>query len=208
MPSLAGSDDLDLPPPASVPVPRAMAAPKQFPAPTIEDVMPTEGSVLGGTKVTLVGKNLLRQSIVRFGGSIATTVSAQSDREMRVLTPPSERAGSVELTVQNPGTDPVAAKQPFRYLALTPPKITSVAPNRGAVRGGTELSILGEGFVRETVVLLDGVEIAGTKFVDGTTIELRTPPGAAGKLIDVAVRNPDGKEAVSRRAFMYDERYR
>jgi hypothetical protein len=57
-------------------------------------------------------------------------------------------------------------------------------------------------------VLLDGVEVTGTKFVDRATLELRTPPGAAGKLVDVAVRNPDGKEAVSRRAFMYDERYR
>jgi hypothetical protein len=33
------------------------------------------------------------------------------------------------------------------------------------------------------------------------------PPGEAGKMVDIAVRNPDGKEALQRRAFLYDPRY-
>ena len=46
------------------------------------------------------------------------------------------------------------------------------------------------------------------KVIDASTIELKTPPGEAGKMVDVVVRNPDGKEAVQKRAFLYDPRYR
>ena len=45
------------------------------------------------------------------------------------------------------------------------------------------------------------------KLVDKTTLEGKTPPGEANKMVDVVVRNPDGKEAVQKRAYLYDPRY-
>jgi hypothetical protein len=35
-----------------------------------------------------------------------------------------------------------------------------------------------------------------------------SPGGVLNSRVDVVVRNPDGKEAVQKRAFLYDPRYR
>ena len=39
-------------------------------------------------------------------------------------------------------------------------------------------------------------------------LEAYTPGGDDGKLVDVAVKNPDGQQAIQKRAFQYDARYR
>ncbi len=83
-----------------------------------------------------------------------------------------------------------------------------MSPNAGAVGGGTEMTISGKSFLKETAVLVDGKAPKTVKMIDASTIELKTPPGEAGKMVDVIVRNPDGKEAVQKRAFLYDPRYR
>ena len=43
--------------------------------------------------------------------------------------------------------------------------------------------------------------------VSATTLEVKAPGGEHGKLVDVVVKNPDGKTDMARRAFMYDSRY-
>ena len=86
--------------------------------------------------------------------------------------------------------------------------ITSVSPNAGSVGGGTEMTILGKNFVKDAVVLIDGKPAKSVKLVDDKTLELKTPPGDGGKMADVIVRHPDGKDATQKRAFLYDPRYR
>jgi len=49
---------------------------------------------------------------------------------------------------------------------------------------------------------------AKTKRISGSVLEAYTPGGDDGKLVDVAVKNPDGQQAVQKRAFQYDARYR
>ena len=196
----------DLPPPASVPRPVFTPAPRLLPMPKVSDVTPAEGPVRAETRVTLRGEHLHRESIVRFAGVIAMTVGAREPHELTVTTPPREQAGAVDVTLQNPGAPLVTLAEAFRYVALPAPKITSVAPHQGAVKGGTEISVTGQNFVAGSVVLVDGTA-ARTTFVDATTLEARTPPGKAGAMVDVAVDNPDGKRAVVKRAFAYDERY-
>ena len=46
------------------------------------------------------------------------------------------------------------------------------------------------------------------KLVDDKTIELKAPPARPASMVDVIVRHPDGKEAVQKRAFLDDPRYR
>jgi hypothetical protein len=200
--------DADEPPPESVPRPRSPAPPKVYPTPRLDDVDPAEGPVLGGTKLTLSGDGLLRLTIVRIGGVIAQTVGAREPSELRVLTPPVDLPGPVDVSVENPLCEPAVKAAGFRYVALPPPRITSIAPDHVAARGGAEIAIEGSGFVAASEVLLDGVPAARVRFVSATTLEVKTPGGESGKLVDVTVKNPDGKTAVQRRAFMYDDRYR
>src|SRR5690606_19921464 len=157
----------DLPPP-SVPRPAPLAAPKVYPVARVDDVEPAEGTILGGTRLTLTGANLFRYSIVRIDGLIAQTVGADEPRELRVLTPPRDRPGAVDVVVENPMADPAVVAGGFRYVPLAPPKITAVAPDHVAARGGAEIAIEGQGFVKTSVVLLDGVPAAQVRFVSST----------------------------------------
>jgi hypothetical protein len=196
----------ELPPADLVPPPSVGRAPRWLPAPTHLELEPTEGPVLEETRVTLRGDHLYRESIVRFDGLIAMTVGATEPHELGVRTPPRDRPGPVEVTVQNPGAPLVVVPQPFRYTPLPQPAITSVGPHAGAPRGGTEISVSGSGFVRGSVVLVDGAR-ARTSFVDAHTLDAVTPPGRPGAMVEIAVENPDGKRASVPRAFAYDERY-
>ncbi|MCC6522937.1 MAG: IPT/TIG domain-containing protein [Polyangiaceae bacterium] len=196
----------DLPPPASVPRPMPAPAVRVLPKPAVDELAPTEGLTVVETRVVLRGKHLYRESIVRFGGVIAMPIGAVEPWELTVLAPSRDKAGPVEVTVQNPGAHVLSLPSAYRYVALPQPQILVVAPHRGAVRGGTEISVSGKHFVAGSVVLVDGVR-AKTRFVDAETLEARTPPGKAGAMVAVAVENPDGKRAVTPRAYLYDDRY-
>src|SRR5690606_25439605 len=137
------TDDVDLPPPTSVPVPAPYAPPRVVPQAQVEEITPAEGSILGDTRVTLIGQHLYRESIVRIDGQIARTVGATEPREIRVVTPPRKSAGVVDLSVQNPNSEVVTFENGFRYLPLPPPKITSVAPDHVPAKGGGEITIVG-----------------------------------------------------------------
>jgi hypothetical protein len=190
-----------------VPRPVPVAA-KVYPAARLDEIDPREGPILGDTRVTLTGANLFRYSIVRIDGLIAQTIGAQEPRELRVFTPPRDRPGPVDVVVENPMAPPAVLAGGFRYLPLPPPRITGVAPDHVAARGGAEIAIEGQGFVSSSVVLLDGVPAANVRFVSSTVLEVKTPGGEDGKLVDVVVKNPDGQTDLARRAFVYDERYR
>ncbi len=196
-----------IPPPGSVPVPQMVPAPKIVPPAEISDLSPGQGPTIGGTRITLDGKNLYRESIVRIDGMLATTIGAVEGRQLSVTAPPHKAAGQVDVSIQNPGSAIAVLPKAFRYEPLPAPKIDTVAPNRGAVDGGTDLSITGKNFVSATIAVIGGTEIDQTVFIDSTALELKTPPGKAGKMVDVEVRNPDGKSDTARRAFAYDERY-
>jgi len=70
------------------------------------------------------------------------------------------------------------------------------------------VTIAGEHFVPGAVVLVDGEPLATTRVRDAATMVFTTPPGEGGVMVDVVVRSPTGQEAVAKRAFLYDPRYR
>ena len=57
-------------------------------------------------------------------------------------------------------------------------------------------------------MIVGGKPCKKVKLLGPTSIEAIAPPGEHGQMVDVVVKNPDGKEAVAKRAFQYDERYR
>ena len=124
-----------------------------------------------------------------------------------MITAPRKMAGVVDVEVGGPDVPKAVLKNAFRYDAIPAPTITSVSPNRGGIGGGSEITVTGQNLLKETVILVDGKPAKYVKLVDKTTLEGKTPPGEANKMVDVVVRNPDGKEAVQKRAYLYDPRY-
>ncbi len=178
------------------------------PAPEIAGITPTSGPTTGGTRVVIEGKNFGPECAVYLGREHPKDQVVKSATEIHIVTPARKQHGVVDVEVALPGAPKAVMKNGFRYDAVPAPVITSVSPNAGAVGGGTEMTIGGKGFLKETAVLVDGKAPRTVKVIDASTIELKTPPGDAGKMVDVVVRNPDGKEAVQKRAFLYDPRYR
>lgn len=177
------------------------------PAPAITSVSPAFGPGTGGTKLVIEGQNFTKDSLVYIGREYPKDLVVKSATEIHVITAPRKMAGVVDVEVGGPDVPKAMLKNGFRYDALPAPTITSVSPNRGGVSGGTEITVTGQNLLKETVILLDGKPAKFVKLVDKTTLEGKTPPGEANKMVDVVVRNPDGKEAVQKRAYLYDPRY-
>ncbi len=206
-PAIELAPEPDYPPPDSVPRPPPPVALKSYPDPVVDEVTPASGPAFFETKVKLTGKNLFRESIVRIGGVIAQTIGADEPRELRVLSPQGQKAGEVDVSVENPFHPPFVLRRAFRYEPLAPPEIVSVAPDHVATRKPTEVTVMGKSFVKGSVVLLNGKPAEAARFVSPTTIDVTVPPSENGKLVDVSVKNPDGATATARRAFVHDERF-
>lgn len=174
------------------------------PPPIVASVTPPSG--FPGHRVRIEGHHFGPKVTVRFGRETAPHAIVHDESTLDATVPPSRHPGVVDVTVISDGGEGVL-KAAFRYETLPAPVIESIAPNAGSPEGGTELSIEGKNFVRTTRVLIGGKPAQSIKLVDATTLEIKTPPGASGQLVDVVVQNPDGAESLKRRAFLYDPRY-
>jgi hypothetical protein len=178
------------------------------PAPRIDEVTPRNGPMVGGTRLSIDGEHFDDHVYVRIGGQSPKQILARKATRIELIAPPSREAGLVDVEVGR-GDSPVAvAKKAFRYDPSPAPIIELISPNKGTVDGGTVVSIDGKSFVAESAVLFGRTRAQSVKFVSATALEAKAPPGKNGEMVDITVRNPDGKEAVSKRAFMYDARYR
>lgn len=176
--------------------------------PKILSIEPRTGPTSGGTRVVLEGDDFPMNASVRFGSELAKSVAVRGTTRMEVVTPPVKSAGTVDVIVSSSDRGDGIAPKGFRFDASPAPIITVVSPAKGTVDGGTELSIEGKNFTEGVVVLIGGFQAKRVKRISGSVIEAFTPGGEDGKLVDVAVKNPDGQQAIQKRAFQYDARYR
>ncbi len=176
-------------------------------APKVTHLEPRTGPLAGGTRVVIEGEGFPGNATVRFGGETAKTVIVKSSQKIETVTPRSSVAAAVDVEVSSPETGAGISKAGFKYETIPPPVITLVAPAKGTIDGGTELSSEGKNFAEGVVVIIAGVP-SKTKRISGSVLEAKTPEGDDGKLVDVEVKNPDGQKAIQKRAFQYDARYR
>jgi hypothetical protein len=171
-------------------------------SPTVMTITPVSGSVVGGTSVTIKGKEFNQVASVKFGSTEATSVTRNSATSLTAVTPP-EIAGLVDVTVTTPiGTSAISSKDHFKFT----PTITSLSPNGGSTAGGTSVTVTGAGFV---------VGTSGTKFVFGkasksvnctstTECTVVTPAHEAGTVAVKAVVNKVVSPAVPEDQFTYN----
>lgn len=70
------------------------------PAPTISNASPTNGSVNGGTSVTISGANFRSGATVQFGGIAGSAIQVLNSSQIQTTTP-AEASGTVSIKVQN-----------------------------------------------------------------------------------------------------------
>jgi hypothetical protein len=60
------------------------------------------------------------------------------------------------------------------------PAVTAIAPGSGPTTGGTDITVTGTNFRRDTAVTIGGAPVASTRVLDAQTVVVRTAPASAG----------------------------
>lgn len=152
----------------------------------ISSVAPAQGSVLGGTVITLTGTGLATTTAVKVGGNPCTALQVISATEVRATTPPGS-AGSAPIEVTTSAGTFVAATQ-FTYVMQS---VQSIVPSSGYALGGTSITITGDRLAGTTSVTIGGMPATNLVVVNSTTVTAVTPPGSVGT-VDVVVTGPKG----------------
>jgi hypothetical protein len=143
------------------------------PAPLPSGLTPTTGSSLGGTQVTVLGRNFLGGATgVMFDGLVAPVID-QSTTSLTVLSPP-HVAGAVGLTVEIGDS---TASVPGLFVYVNPPLAREISPSYGPMGGGTPVKVVGDNFNPATQIFIGGLPLVGSTFDNQNLIEGLTPPG-------------------------------
>ncbi|MDQ4091300.1 MAG: IPT/TIG domain-containing protein [Actinomycetota bacterium] len=185
------------------------------PAPQIGRLEPEGGPDIGGTRVTLFGRNL-DQGVVYVGEVAAASEPCVGgrgvERTLCFTAPPrvvAKDAGLVApVTVRTPNGK-VSNSVAFTYTATPAPQIRKLLPDHGPAAGGTRVRVVGGNLARGTVYV-DGVAVTTETCTrdrdDEVALCFVTPPRALPKgsvsVALVTVITPNGKASNAAR-FTY-----
>ncbi|WP_285616721.1 choice-of-anchor P family protein [Kineosporia sp. NBRC 101677] len=174
-------------------------------SPTVSNLAPGNGSILGGTSVTVTGTNLDQVTSVDVGNA-AGTITAQSNdgTSLTFTTPANLSVGTVTVTLNGPGSTTTNAG-PFAYqLAGLPPIAVTMNPSTGPIAGGTPVTITSLNLVG-TPIGVDFGGVPGTNFSwDGLTISVTSPQTTNPGDVGVAIRYSGGvTQSIVANTFTY-----
>lgn len=175
--------------------------------PIVTAILPSSGTKVGGTRVSIEGSGFQAPVQVFFGGTLEAQVVSVSPTEIIAITPPANAQGpdtafpqNVDVTVKEvncSGTSCTSAGVTYTYTVGL--SIFAFTPDHGD--SSTVVTITGQGFVAPLVVTFGGKQ--GTVVsVTGTQILAKPPAGcpSSGGAIAVTLLS-DGETASSPGAF-------
>ncbi|MBZ4418000.1 IPT/TIG domain-containing protein [Myxococcus sp. RHST-1-4] len=153
---------------------------------TLSRLTPEAGPSTGGTPAVLEGESLPPDAVVRVGALEATVTAAPTESRLHFTTPPGG-AGPHSLHVASASDpeDEVLLPEAFTYEA--PLMLAQVEPARGAIAGGTRVTVRGAGFVEGTTVTFGGEPATDVQVLDAHTLACRTPASRTQGPVDAAV---------------------
>jgi hypothetical protein len=180
---------------------------------TVTGITPASGSHIGGTVVTITGTNFSTSggTTISFGGSPATTVVCVSSTTCQATSPAGAGVGSVRVTASGL-TSPDTAADDYTWFGT--PAITAVAPTRGAVAGGTIVTITGSGFLitpGATTFTFGGAAATNISCASITSCVVTTPAGTGTVSVratvdgQTSVDTPDDDFVYSTRVYLLAE---
>jgi hypothetical protein len=182
--------------------PAADAGPPQV---GVDSVSPPAGPLNGGNRVRIEGFGFAPpppdgDQRVFFGDHEATNcLLLPGGRSMTCQVPPGDDPGPISVRVENALG---IAEEENLYTYFSPVTLHAVDPPSGSVEGGTAVTLTGEGFNDEMVVLFGGRQVADVVVADdGLSATARTPPGIVGR-VDVEALDTFGRSELEL-AFEY-----
>ncbi len=167
--------------------------------PTGTTVSPTSGPMLGGTTITLNGTNFYPGATVTVDSIACNTVNVSNSTTLTCVTP-AGTAGAKAIVVTNPDGQSATAAGTFTYIS--PPTLTSVNFNRGALAGGVGITLTGTDFAGVTSVTIDGNACTGPITVSSTSVTCTTPAGTAGSK-NIILTNSDAQTSTLTNGYTY-----
>jgi len=165
--------------------------------PVLTSLSVTEGHVDGGTTVVLTGENFTANMNVRFGGTLATSITIDSDTQATVVTP-AHAAGGVLVYVANIfGNDSIGGG----FVYHDAPELLASASQGSALPGGTKITLTGNGFTPDMAVHFGDTPSPDVTYVSSTEIRPTVPAHDAGQ-VDLTVSNNYGSSTLVN-AFFY-----
>lgn len=173
-----------------------------IPAPRVDSVSPTSGSLDGGGRMVISGNFFQEGAQVFIGNNAAGDITHTSAQVLEV-TIPEGVAGPAAITVTNPDTQRGVLAAGYTYIPpRPPPAITGISPNFGDEIGGTNVTILGNGFQFGATAFFGDNEAPLVEVINANYIRVRTPGHDPGS-VDVTVVNPDGETTTVTAGFSY-----
>lgn len=160
---------------------------------------PYQGSALGGTEVTLFGKDFQPGVSVLFCGAKGTVTSVTAANVV-VLTPPGP-LGPCDVEAVNPDGLSSTLDDGYKYVPAQP-VVSDIIPKVGPEAGGTSVVLHGASFMAGAEVWFGPNKATGVEVWSVTSLKAVTPLGAAGA-VDVKVVNPGGAQAIVTGGFTY-----
>ncbi|MFJ1270235.1 IPT/TIG domain-containing protein, partial [Legionella lytica] len=102
-------------------------------APTLSSVLPSSGSIAGGTTITLTGSGFIPGMSVTLGGTAATNVTVVNSTTLTAVTP-AHASGAVNVVATNT-VGSATLTGGFTYVTLAP-TLVGLTPITGSVAGG------------------------------------------------------------------------
>ena len=143
--------------------------------PTVRAMLPSLGSVQGGTSVSFRGEGFVFSSGLwaRFG-NIGVPVAFVGPEELRCTCPPSF-AGETSVLVGN--YDKTFSSDELIFVYMGTPAVDSLHPSRGSITGGLKVRVRGRSFVNSTnlACMFGEAGVVTATFVSPTEIDCEVP---------------------------------
>ncbi len=174
------------------------------PSPEVIDVDPPTGSPVLGVHIN--GTGFRHGAEVEFGDKAAEHVVYLSPQLLYVVVP--DGAGTVDITVRNPGTLECVLENGFAYVPaqISSPTVTEVTPGTGKPVLG--ISITGTDFQYTPTVqfgALNSADYVCYRTDEELFVVVPDPPTPSARAVDIIISNPDGGSVVVEDGFTYDQ---
>jgi len=153
--------------------------------PVVTAILPSSGTKIGGTRVTIVGSGFVAPVQVFFGGTLEAQVESVSPTQIIAITPPANGEGPQQTFPQTVGVTvkevncagSTCTSGPVSFTYTVGLSIFGFTPDHGDAT--TTVTITGQGFVAPLIVTFGGIQ--GTVLsVSGTQILAKPPSGCPG----------------------------
>jgi IPT/TIG domain len=149
------------------------------PPPTVTGVTPNQGTVSGGTGVTITGTNFTAGSTVKFGTSAATGVIVKSSTSISAVAPAASLAGPVDVIVTSAGgTSSTGSADQYKYVA----NVSDALFTNDFTPGGNVTQIDGQGFTANTQVAFGSQQASKVVVVSPTEVQATSPATNVGSV--------------------------